>query len=146
MLILDPKAGGTGQTLTAAPRVIHLSRCWNPAAEKQCNDRVHRIGQARPVSVHIPMALHPEPGAQSVDCLLQSPMKRKRKLAEQALWPMGDGVQPPHAPIGGSKFLREKCQMRAASHLLDVRPAQAQHIADGQHRRNAPALHDPSDR
>ncbi len=36
------------------------------------------------------MALHPELGAQSFDCLLQSLMQRKFRLAEQALWPMGD--------------------------------------------------------
>ncbi|MXU65916.1 DEAD/DEAH box helicase [Oceanomicrobium pacificus] len=90
MLILGPKAAGTGLTLTAATHVIHLSRWWNPAVEEQCNDRVHRIGQARPVSVHIPMAIHPELGAQSFDGLLQSLMQRKRRLAEQALWPMGD--------------------------------------------------------
>ena len=92
MLILGPKAAGTGLTLTAATHVIHLSRWWNPAVEEQCNDRVHRIGQARPVSVHIPMALHPELGAQSFDSLLQSLMQRKRRLAEQALWPMGDST------------------------------------------------------
>ena len=92
ILILGPKAAGTGLTLTAATHVIHLSRWWNPAVEEQCNDRVHRIGQARPVSVHIPMALHPELGAQSFDALLQSLMQRKRKLAEQALWPMGDST------------------------------------------------------
>ncbi|WP_428925425.1 DEAD/DEAH box helicase [Marinibacterium sp. SX1] len=92
MLILGPKAAGTGLTLTAATHVIHLSRWWNPAVEEQCNDRVHRIGQTRPVSVHIPMALHPELGAQSFDGLLQSLMQRKRKLAEQALWPMGDSA------------------------------------------------------
>ncbi|MGK7663524.1 MULTISPECIES: DEAD/DEAH box helicase [unclassified Marinovum] len=90
MLILGPKAAGTGLTLTAATHVIHLSRWWNPAVEEQCNDRVHRIGQSKPVSVHIPMALHPELGAQSFDGLLQSLMQRKRRLAEQALWPMGD--------------------------------------------------------
>ena len=38
------------------------------------------------------MALHPEFGAQSFDSLLQSLMQRKRKLAEQALWPMGDSL------------------------------------------------------
>lgn len=90
MLILGPKSAGTGLTLTAATHVIHLSRWWNPAVEEQCNDRVHRIGQTRPVSIHVPMALHPELGAQSFDSLLQSLMQRKRKLAEQALWPMGD--------------------------------------------------------
>lgn len=90
MLILGPKSAGTGLTLTAATHVIHLSRWWNPAVEEQCNDRVHRIGQTRPVQVHIPMAIHPVLGAQSFDCLLQSLMQRKRRLATQALWPMGD--------------------------------------------------------
>ncbi len=90
LLILGPRAAGTGLTLTAATHVIHLSRWWNPAVEEQCNDRVHRIGQRHPVQVHVPMAVHPQLGAQSFDCLLQSLMQRKRRLAEQALWPMGD--------------------------------------------------------
>lgn len=90
MLILGPKAAGTGLTLTAATNVIHLSRWWNPAVEEQCNDRVHRIGQTHPVEVHVPMAVHPGYGPQSFDFLLQSLMQRKRRLASQALWPMGD--------------------------------------------------------
>jgi len=93
MLILGPRAAGTGLTLTAATHVIHLSRWWNPAVEEQCNDRVHRIGQDQPVQVHIPMAIHPSLGAQTFDCLLQSLMQRKRRLAEQALWPVGDTKQ-----------------------------------------------------
>jgi superfamily II DNA or RNA helicase len=90
VLVLGPKAAGTGLTLTAATHVIHLSRWWNPAVEEQCNDRVHRIGQTRPVSVHIPMAVHTGYRESSFDCLLQSLMQRKRKLAASALWPMGD--------------------------------------------------------
>ena len=90
LLVLGPKAAGTGLTLTAATHVIHLSRWWNPAVEEQCNDRVHRLGQTRPVSVHLPMAIHPEYREQTFDCLLQSLMNRKRRLAAAALWPMGD--------------------------------------------------------
>ena len=90
MLVLGPRAAGTGLTLTAATHVIHLSRWWNPAVEEQCNDRVHRIGQTRPVNVHIPMAVHPGYREHSFDCLLQSLMTRKRRLADAALWPMGD--------------------------------------------------------
>jgi len=90
LLVLGPKAAGTGLTLTAATHVIHLSRWWNPAVEEQCNDRVHRIGQTRPVSIHIPMALHSGYQEHSFDCLLQSLMSRKRHLAQSALWPMGD--------------------------------------------------------
>ncbi len=90
VLVLGPKAAGTGLTLTAATHVIHLSRWWNPAVEEQCNDRVHRIGQAQPVTVHVPMAIHPSYQHDSFDCLLHSLMTRKRRLASSALWPMGD--------------------------------------------------------
>ncbi|MBY2964301.1 DEAD/DEAH box helicase [Rhizobium leguminosarum] len=90
LLVLGPKAAGTGLTLTAATHVIHLSRWWNPAVEEQCNDRVHRIGQGRPVTVHVPMAVHEGYREHSFDCLLQSLMMRKRRLASSALWPMGD--------------------------------------------------------
>lgn len=90
LLVLGPKAAGTGLTLTAATHVIHLSRWWNPAVEEQCNDRVHRIGQTRPVTVHVPMAVHAGYREHSFDCLLHSLMQRKRRLARSALWPMGD--------------------------------------------------------
>lgn len=90
VLVLGPKAAGTGLTLTAATHVIHLSRWWNPAVEEQCNDRVHRIGQTREVTIHVPMAIHADFREKSFDCLLHSLMTRKRKLATSALWPMGD--------------------------------------------------------
>lgn len=90
LLVLGPKAAGTGLTLTAATHVIHVSRWWNPAVEEQCNDRVHRLGQTRPVTVHVPLAVHPSYREQSFDLLLQSLMQRKRRLATSALWPMGD--------------------------------------------------------
>lgn len=92
VLILGPRAAGTGLTLTAANHVIHLSRWWNPAVEEQCNDRTHRIGQTKPVTVHIPLAVHGGLGRGSFDCLLQRLMKRKRSLAERILWP-GDATE-----------------------------------------------------
>ena len=91
LLVLTPRAAGTGLTLTAATHVIHLSRWWNPAVEEQCNDRVHRIGQQKPVKIHIPMAIHPRFQENSFDCHLHSLMVRKRHLASATLWPMGDG-------------------------------------------------------
>ena len=38
--------------LTAADYVIHMDPWWNPAVEDQASDRVHRIGQERPVTVY----------------------------------------------------------------------------------------------
>jgi len=89
LLVLSPKAAGAGLTLTAATHIIHLSRWWNPAVEEQCNDRAHRIGQSRPVCIHIPMAVHSGYLEQSFDCLLHVLMTRKRQLAQSTLWPTG---------------------------------------------------------
>ena len=45
------KSGGTGLNLTSANVVIHLDLWWNPQAENQATDRVHRIGQKNVVEV-----------------------------------------------------------------------------------------------
>jgi hypothetical protein len=50
--IVSLKAGGTGLNLTAASRVIHYDRWWNPAVEDQATDRAWRIGQTSTVFVH----------------------------------------------------------------------------------------------
>jgi non-specific serine/threonine protein kinase len=50
--VLSVKAGGVGLNLTAATHVIHFDRWWNPAVERQAEDRAFRIGQKRNVVVH----------------------------------------------------------------------------------------------
>jgi SNF2 family DNA or RNA helicase len=45
------KSGGTWLNLTSASVVIHLDLLWNPQAENQATDRVHRIGQEKVVEV-----------------------------------------------------------------------------------------------
>jgi non-specific serine/threonine protein kinase len=50
--VVSLKAGGTGLNLTAASRVIHYDRWWNPAVEDQATDRAWRIGQTSTVFVH----------------------------------------------------------------------------------------------
>lgn len=90
VMILSPKAGGVGLTLTAANHVIHLSRWWNPAVEDQCTDRVYRIGQDRTVHVYYPMAIHPDMGDGSFDALLQQLLDRKRALGRRMLIPPVD--------------------------------------------------------
>ncbi|MCP3909866.1 MAG: DEAD/DEAH box helicase [Actinomycetia bacterium] len=50
--IVSLRAGGTGLNLTAASRVIHYDRWWNPAVEDQATDRAWRIGQNSTVFVH----------------------------------------------------------------------------------------------
>lgn len=50
--VLSVKAGGVGLNLTAANHVVHFDRWWNPAVERQAEDRAFRIGQKRTVVVH----------------------------------------------------------------------------------------------
>jgi SNF2 family DNA or RNA helicase len=51
IFLISLKAGGVGLNLTAADYVLHLDPWWNPASEDQATDRVHRIGQDKPVTV-----------------------------------------------------------------------------------------------
>lgn len=50
VFLVSLKAGGTGLNLVGADSVIHYDPWWNPAAEDQATDRVHRIGQTDNVS------------------------------------------------------------------------------------------------
>jgi hypothetical protein len=87
VMILSPRAGGVGLTLTSANHVIHLSRWWNPAVEDQCTDRVYRMGQDQVVHVYYPMAVHPLYGEASFDELLNTLLTRKRELSRRMLVP-----------------------------------------------------------
>ncbi len=89
VMVLSPKAGGVGLTITAANHVVHLSRWWNPAVEDQATDRVYRIGQTKEVFVHIPLAVHPDPALSqsSFDLRLDNLMERKRALTRDLFLP-----------------------------------------------------------
>ena len=87
LMLLSPKAAGVGLTIVAANHVIHLSRWWNPAVEDQCNDRVYRIGQNKPVTIHVPMATHPVYKDDSFDVKLNRLLDRKRQMSKNLLMP-----------------------------------------------------------
>jgi helicase SWR1 len=50
--ILSSRSGGIGINLTGADSVIFYDLDWNPAMDKQCQDRAHRIGQTRDVHIY----------------------------------------------------------------------------------------------
>src|SRR5690554_3719868 len=52
VFLISLKAGGVGINLTSADLVIHVDPWWNPMAENQATDRVHRIGQKKQVLVY----------------------------------------------------------------------------------------------
>ena len=51
VLVLSLRAGGVGLNIQEASYVFHLDRWWNPAVERQAEDRSHRFGQTVPVHV-----------------------------------------------------------------------------------------------
>lgn len=50
--ILSTRSGGLGINLTGADTVVFYDSDWNPAMDKQCQDRCHRIGQTRDVHIY----------------------------------------------------------------------------------------------
>ncbi len=52
VILVSLKAGGTGITLHAADYVFLMDPWWNPSVENQAIDRVHRLGQEKPVFVY----------------------------------------------------------------------------------------------
>jgi len=79
VFVLSLKAGGTGLNLTAANRVFHFDRWWNPAVEDQATDRAFRIGQQRNVFVHKFVCVG------TLEERIQAMLERKRQVAGDLL-------------------------------------------------------------
>ena len=73
VFLISLKAGGFGLTLTEADYVFLLDPWWNPQAEEQAVDRIHRIGQDKPVMVYRLV---------SADTIEEKVMALKEKKAE----------------------------------------------------------------
>ncbi len=79
VFFISLRAGGTGITLNAADYVFLLDPWWNPAVEDQAIDRVHRIGQEKPVFVYRMVA----PG--TLEERIQQLKSRKRDLFDKTV-------------------------------------------------------------
>ncbi|UZJ52225.1 hypothetical protein CBS101457_001545 [Exobasidium rhododendri] len=51
VFLVSLKAGGVALNLTEASRVFLMDPAWNPSVETQAMDRIHRLGQHRPIVV-----------------------------------------------------------------------------------------------
>src|SRR5699024_6073537 len=93
VMILSPKAAGTGLTITGANHVIHYTRWWNPAVENQATDRVYRIGQEKDVHVYYPI-VEAEGTRKTVEEIIDEVLTAKKSLAENVIVPSkGDSIE-----------------------------------------------------
>ena len=79
VLILNPRAAGTGLNITAANHVIHYNLEWNPAVVDQATARCYRRGATRPVTVHRLFYVN------TIEEIMAERLERKRELATQAV-------------------------------------------------------------
>ena len=78
VFLVSLRAGGTGITLTAAANAFMLDATYNPAAEDQAMDRIHRMGQIAAVDVFVLIA------RDTIEENVVELQERKRKLASGA--------------------------------------------------------------
>ena len=79
MLILNPRAAGTGLNITGANHVIHYNLEWNPALEDQASARAYRRGQKKTVFIY---RLY---YADTVEQVVNERIERKRNIATSAV-------------------------------------------------------------
>ena len=92
VLILSLRAGGLGLNLQEASYVFHLDRWWNPAVERQAEDRSHRIGQT--VKVNVIKYSCSETIEERIDDILE----RKQHLFDELIDDVSPGFVRPNEP------------------------------------------------
>jgi SWI/SNF-related matrix-associated actin-dependent regulator 1 of chromatin subfamily A len=131
VFLLSTRAGGLGINLTAADTVILHDLDFNPQADRQAEDRCHRIGQTRPVHVHRLIA------RDTVDENIFRIADRKRRLADDMLGEGAGDIGDADADSGkedeSMQRIIESCLARSPS--TSLLPAESpfrhtQHAAD----------------
>lgn len=81
LFLTSIQAGGVGITLHAASIGIFTDLLWTPAVNNQAADRLHRIGQTRPVSIYTLI------GERTIDTRIMRLLKTKEALFESIIPP-----------------------------------------------------------
>lgn len=104
ILMMTLKTGGVGLNLTKANYVFHLEPWWNPAAENQASDRVHRIGQTRSVQIYRYIMRN------SVEEKIQE-LKKIKSNAFSAMFSESERELSEQNTLSGSSLSREDFEM-----------------------------------
>jgi len=84
VMLLGIESGGVGITLTRASNVMFVERAWTPSSEEQAEDRAHRIGQERAVTIRYLVA------DGTIDNYISELIESKREVVQRIL----DGEAP----------------------------------------------------
>jgi len=125
VLVSQIQAGGTGLNIQAASVVILAEPQWKPSIEDQAVARLHRLGQARPVHVHL---LLTEDG---VDQRMRDILAAKRQVFDEYVRTSDLKDASPHATDVNALATAPKAQ------------SERQIIADERHRLNLPPTETP---
>ena len=79
VLVLNPKAAGTGLNITCANHAIHYNLEWNPAIEDQASARIYRRGQGKTVFIHRLFYIN------TIEEVINEKIQSKRQLSETAI-------------------------------------------------------------
>ncbi len=79
MLVLNPRAAGTGLNITGANHVIHYNLEWNPSLEDQSSARAYRRGQERTVFIYRLYYTN------TIEQVINERIERKRDIAQHAI-------------------------------------------------------------
>jgi SNF2 family DNA or RNA helicase len=80
ILLGQPKAGGIALNLTTAATAIYISTDYSLLTRKQSEDRIHRMGQVRPVTIVDILATGPN-GQKTIDHGILRALKEKEDIA-----------------------------------------------------------------
>ena len=100
--LLSTRAGGQGINLTGADTVILHDLDWNPMLDRQAEDRSHRIGQTRPVSIYRLVT------AGSVEESILAMQQRKKVLGDTVL----DGAAAASSSAASAAAAEEEGQLK----------------------------------
>lgn len=86
VFLISLKAGGVGLNLVSADMAIIYDPWWNPAVEKQAEDRIYRIGQKNKVTIFKLIV------ADTIEEKIQTLQETKKKLFDEVI----EGHEVPH--------------------------------------------------
>ncbi|KAI8097070.1 SNF2 family N-terminal domain-containing protein [Halteromyces radiatus] len=124
LFLLSTRAGGLGINLTGADTVIIFDSDWNPQMDLQAQDRVHRIGQTKPVLVYRFVA------ANTVEAKILERATAKRRL-EKLVISKGKFKTPISSTSGSAKKEQENSVRELAEILASEDGEQVQIVAQG---------------